>query len=124
MQRRGWALAYFDGTSILLLDEAHRGLVRKEWLDGGFQVLEQARQDYIAGLGSWPPPANPARLIGAGSFFLSLQQYEKAYAVYHLLVQGAPNMGVAWHNLGVAAMKLERVDEAIRPLERAGRIMK
>lgn len=121
-----WRLAFFDGTTAVLVRELEKfkELIGSELIQkAGLERLERARQEYARALGSYRRPANSPRLIGAGNLFMALGRYEQAKTVYELLTRGAPEMAVAWFNLGVARLKLGIIREAEAAFLRAKDLM-
>lgn len=120
LDSKRWALAYFDGTSALLVraTEANRAwlndteLQREGW--DAFYTEYQAVKDCSC-------PAVSPRLIGAGTFFLAMSRYPEAEAVYRILTRGSPSMVNAWYSLGMVRMQRGKFDEAAADLEQACR---
>ena len=117
-----WGLAYFDGTSALLMRQIPE---HSAWLEApqtralGLKQLEQARLAYEDRVARhWFPAHSPA-LIGAGHTLMVLNQFEEAEKIYRLLTRGAPHLLGAWLELGVCRCYLGRWQEALEPLQRA-----
>lgn len=119
---RQWELAYFDGTSALLLRDIpeNRALLSDPQMRLlGLSNLERTRQAYEQRIAThWFPTHSPA-LIGAGHTLMMLNQFEEAEKIYTLLTQGAPNMLGAWLDLGICRCRLNRWQAALVPLRRA-----
>ena len=122
LARRGWRLAYLDGTTAVLLKNVPRlGALAgdAEIQAKGLSLLEAERQAYrerhrdASGAGAAP------RLIGGANAFLSLGRYREAAAAYDLLVSGVPGMASAWSHLGAALLECGETQQAVRVLETA-----
>lgn len=111
-----WGLAYFDGTTAILLRNtaANRVLLDNQSIQAqGLLVLERARQQYLFQLDQkWLRPSHEPRLFGAGALFLELGQYERALPVYAALARGAGNLPMAWNALGYCNIRLGRFEMA------------
>lgn len=121
-----WALAYFDGTTAILLKTVsdNRVLIQDRGIQAaGLQVLEQERKRYAARLGSVGVPGIPARLVGASAFYLALGRFREAQAVSALVTGGAPMSANAWFSLGVSSAQLGESERAIGALQTACRLM-
>ncbi|MBU0678633.1 MAG: tetratricopeptide repeat protein, partial [Verrucomicrobia bacterium] len=118
-----WKLVYFDGVSSLLLRRDQARPANIEALrQAGLDRIEASRKSYESQLGGFGFPAISPRLLGAGTVYLSLNEFEKAASCYRLLVLGAPRFSAGWHNLGVTEIQLERYDDAVAALEQASRL--
>ncbi len=122
LQTGDWTLAYFDGTTPILLravPELASLATHQEAQQHGLDVLETARSNYRKQIeGPLGAPIS-ARLVGAGSTFYVLQRFEEAAAAYDLLLGNAPSMKAGWLQFGVACLQQNRTDEAITALETA-----
>ena len=117
-----WSLAYFDGSSVILLRsqlptppianlDQHR--------QRGLELLEQSRTQYLQRIaGVFPAPVSP-RLVGAGNVFYALHRFPEAAAAYELLTLNAPAMKGAWIKLGVAQLQSGSPDLAVTSLQAA-----
>lgn len=117
-----WSLAYFDGTSALLLRTTpeNRVLLQDQQLKLlGMANLEVARRAYERRVAAhWFPTHSPA-LIGAGSLLITLRQYGEAGKVFELLTRGAPQLASAWLDLGICRWYQGHPAEALPALFRA-----
>ncbi len=121
-----WSLAYFDGTTAILVRSvsenealANNRDIQKE----GLFLLERERVRYANQLRSGGRTTISPRLIGAGDVFLALGRYNEAKSIYSLLAAGSPSMGLAWMALGIAETQLGEDKEAVRALNRAASLM-
>ena len=115
LNRRIWKLAYFDGTTaILLLDkEEFAPLINnKEAQAAGLARLEEAKESYAAKIGKGCRAGNSPQLIGAGRIFLALNRVEQAEEIFSLLQQGNDQVPGTWIGLGNSQMMLKQFDEA------------
>lgn len=120
LDSKRWALAYFDGTSALLVraTEANRAwlnntdLQREGWdlFHSEYEALKNASCARVS-----------PRLIGAGTFFLAVNRYPEAEAVYDLLTRRSPSMVNAWYSLGMVRLQRGKFDKAVDALEQACR---
>jgi hypothetical protein len=86
-----WLLAYFDGTTAVLLrtEEKYRVLANNAALQkAGMEKLGKARADYAQAVekSALVVPGNPAELIGAAKVFLARGQVETAKSFFTLLL--------------------------------------
>ncbi len=110
-----WKLAYFDGTTAILLlnkEEFAPILNDKEAQAAGLAKLEAARADYAAKVGRNCRPGNPAELIGSGKVFLALNRPAEAAAIFSLLLQGNGTIPGAWIGLGNSQLLLQEFESA------------
>jgi len=121
--RKGiWKLAYFDGTTaILLMDKPEFApiLNNAEAQQAGLARLEQARTDYAAKLGKSAHAGNPAELIGSGKIFLAFNRPAESKAIFSLLLQGNKSIPGAWVGLGNSLLLLKEFDAAAEALATA-----
>ncbi|MBN2683684.1 MAG: hypothetical protein JXR40_00260 [Pontiellaceae bacterium] len=106
-----WLLAYFDGTTAVLLrnEVKYRALADNDALKkAGLDKLEQARADYAQAIekGGLVVPGNPAELIGGAKVFLARGQAEAAKSIFALLLKGNDDLSAAWIGLGQSQLKL------------------
>jgi hypothetical protein len=117
-----WSLAYFDGTSIILLPAMSPTPAIAD-LDGhrrrGLALLEQTRTNYRQRIAARRPTPVSPRLIGAGNVFYALQQFPEAAAAYELLTLNAPGMQGAWIKLGVSQLQAGFPEPAVTSLRNA-----
>jgi tetratricopeptide (TPR) repeat protein len=122
--RRGiWKLAYFDGTTAVLIQnkEKFANLINNTALQqAGLAKLESARARYAALDGS-SKLGNPAELIGSGKIYLAFNRPKEAKAIFSMLVQGSGTIPGAWIGLGSSQLMLKEFDEAVTSLKIATR---
>lgn len=114
-----WKLAYFDGTSaILLKNKAEYNSILNDTAiqQAGLAKLEAARAAYAESGGSCRA-GNPAELIGSGKVFLAFNRPVQAKAIFSLLLQGNGRIPGAWIGLGNSQMMLKESDEAMKSLK-------
>ena len=131
-----WRLAYFDGTTAILLrliPESFALLADDQIRNWGLQSLEKSRCAYEERVARALFPAHSPALIGAGNLFMVLgdlaksqgnrdearRNYTFAESVYTPLVKGAPGMTTAWLNLGICKLEQDQTDAALPCLRRA-----
>lgn len=123
VSRGQWVIAYFDGTSMLLVRKtsSNQALMDdKEMQQRGLQLIDQSYDRYRRHLGN--PilrPPNPSRLIGAASVLQALGRYDESLKLLEVLTDGSPRNIAAWVNRGIAEFSLSKNNEAIESLEHA-----
>ncbi len=125
LSRRIWKLAYFDGTTAILLlnkEEFAPLLNNKEAQAAGLAKLEAARAEYAARVGKGCSAGNPAELIGSGRIFLALNRPVEAKAIFSLLLQGNSTVPSAWIGLGNSQLLLKEFDAAVESLGKATKL--
>jgi tetratricopeptide (TPR) repeat protein len=119
LSRDIWKLAYFDGTTAILIQnkEKFAGLLNNTDIQKtGLAQLEQARADYASDGGSCRA-GNPAELIGSGKIFLAFNRPTEAKAIFSLLLQGNGRIPAAWIGLGNSQLLLKEFDAAVQSLK-------
>ncbi|RKX36162.1 MAG: hypothetical protein DRP64_18880 [Verrucomicrobia bacterium] len=122
LSRQIWKLAYFDGTTaILLLDKEKFApiLNHTEAQAAGLAKLEAARAKYAVKVGKGCRAGNPAELIGSGKIFLALNRPNESKAIFALLLQGNDSIPGAWIGLGNSQLMLKEFDAAADSLHTA-----
>jgi tetratricopeptide (TPR) repeat protein len=122
LSRRIWKLAYFDGTTAILLlnkEEFAPILNDKAMQAAGLAKLEVARATYAAKLEKGCRAGNPAELIGSGKIFLALNRPAESKAIFALLLQGNNKIPGAWIGLGNSQLLLREFDAAVETLNKA-----
>ncbi|VGO13260.1 hypothetical protein PDESU_01816 [Pontiella desulfatans] len=117
--KRIWKLAYFDGTTVILLkDKEEFGdlLNNAEIQQAGLAKLEAARAAY-AERGGACGAGNPAELIGSGKIFLAFNRPKESKAIFSLLLQGNGRIPGAWIGLGNSQLLLKEFDAAVQSLK-------
>jgi tetratricopeptide (TPR) repeat protein len=117
-----WKLAYFDGTTAILLLNKEKFapiLDNTDIQQSGLQKLEAARAAYAAAVGKGCKAGNPAELIGSGKIFLALNRATEAKAIFSLLLQGNSTIPGAWIGLGNSQLLLKEFDDAVVSLGKA-----
>lgn len=120
-----WALAYVDGTTIVLVrrTQEHAHLIYDfEVQRAGLQRLENERRRYVDEVARWRPARNHAGLIGAANLFFALWRFDDARVVLSLLTRGSPTYGLAWQNLGICLYQRGQLKEAAAALEQTVRL--
>lgn len=111
-----WKLAYFDGTTaVLLLNKPEfSGLLNNtELQQAGLNKLEAARKGYAEG----SLKGTPAELIGAGKIFLAFNRPSEAKSLFSQILQGNSNAPAAWLGLGASQLMLKEFDAAVTSLQ-------
>ncbi|MDF7800734.1 hypothetical protein P4C99_14755 [Pontiellaceae bacterium B1224] len=119
LRRPIWKLAYFDGTTAILLQNKEQFmdiLNNTDVQKAGLVKLEKARADY-AELGGSSRTGNPAELIGSGKIYLAFNRPVEAKAIFALLVQGHATIPGAWIGLGSSQLMLKEYDDAVASLK-------
>jgi len=114
-----WKLAYFDGTTAVLLkntDKYSNILNNTEIQVAGLAKLEAARAAYAESNGACRA-GNPAELIGSGKIYLAFNRPQESKAIFSLLLQGNGKIPGAWIGLGNSQLLLKEFDEAVKSLK-------
>ncbi len=122
LSRRIWKLAYFDGTTAILLlntEELAPLINNKEAQAAGLAKLEAAKEKYAAKVNKGCRAGIPAELIGAGKIFLAFNRPEQSEAIFSLLLQGNEKIPSAWIGLGNSQLMLKKFDAATEALATA-----
>lgn len=127
LQGEQWAMAYFDGTTMLIVrsTSANRALLddtagRRR----GLQLIDEARQRYERHIdNAFVRPPNPSRLIGAATVYQALGRFENALPLHRLLTQGSPRYVGAWVNRGIAEIQSGDAASAIATLQEVTRLI-
>lgn len=120
--RRLWKLAYFDGTTAILIlnkEEFEPILNNPEAQAAGLAKLEAARAAYAVAVEGGCRAANPPELIGSGKIFLALNRPIISKAIFSLLLKGNQNIPGAWVGLGNSQLLLKEFDAAVTSLNHA-----
>jgi len=121
LAQRVWKLAYFDGTTaILILNKESFAPVlnNTEAQQAGLARLEKARADFASKAGSCSA-GNPAELIGSGKVFLAFNRPTEAEAIFSLLLNSNKDIPGAWIGLGNSQLLLKDFDGAVASLKLA-----
>jgi tetratricopeptide (TPR) repeat protein len=122
--QRIWKLAYFDGTTAILIlnkESLEPVLNNKQMQAAGLAKLEKARADYAAEAGACSA-GNPAELIGSGKVFLAFNRPAEAEAIFALLLKNNGSIPGAWIGLGNSQLLLKNFDGAIESLKTATKV--
>lgn len=123
VSRGQWVIAYFDGTSMMLVRKtsSNQALMDdKEMQKRGLDLIDQSYDRYRRNLDNKIlRPPNPSRLIGAASVLQALGRYDESLKLLEVLTIGSPRNIAAWVNRGIAEFNLSKNDEAIASLEHA-----
>lgn len=122
LSRKIWKLAYFDGTTAILLlnkEEFAPLLNNTDAQAAGLAKLEAARVAYAEKAEKGCRAGNPAELIGSGKIFLALNRPAEAKAIFSLLLQGNPAIPGAWIGLGNSQLMMKEFDAAVDSLNTA-----
>ncbi|WP_372807073.1 tetratricopeptide repeat protein [Pontiella sp.] len=123
LAKKTWKLAYFDGTTAILLlnKDAFSDLLNNPAIQqAGLAKLEAARAAY-AEKGGACSAGNPAELIGAGKVYLAFNRPTEAKAIFSLLLKGNARSPAAWLGLGTSQLMLKEPDAAVASLKIATR---
>ncbi len=116
-----WRLAYFDGTTAILLlnkDEFSDILNNHEAQASGLAQLEKARSEYAKKTGACHT-GNPAELIGSGKVYLALNRPREAKAIFALLLQNNNSVPGAWIGLGNSQLLMKEFEDGAASLKTA-----
>jgi len=122
LSRRIWRLAYFDGTTAILLlnkEEFAPLLNHEEAQTAGLVKLETARAEYAEKVTKGCRAGNPAELIGSGRIFLALNRPSESKAIFSLLIQGNGSIPSTWVGLGNSQLLLKEFEAAMASLSKA-----
>jgi len=123
VSRGQWVIAYFDGTSMLLVRKtsSNQELMDDKEMQGyGLALIDQSYDRYRSHLNNKIlRPPNPSRLIGAASVLQALGRYDESLKLLEVLTEGSPRNIAAWVNRGIAEFNLSKNSEAIQSLEHA-----
>ncbi len=117
-----WALAYWDGTTIVLLrrTEANAALIGNTAIQqAGLQQLENTRLTYESRLLAPGYLQNDPALIGASQLLFSLGRFDEARVLLSDVLQGSPTHSIAWQTFGLCLHANGDLDNAVRAIERA-----
>ena len=122
LSSRMWKLAYFDGTTAILLlsnrEQFSDLLANTDVQAQGLERLEQAHAAYAAGADACRS-GNPGELIGAGKVFLALNRARESKSIFALLLQHNNAIPGAWIGLGNSQLLLKEFEEAALSLKTA-----
>lgn len=121
LSRGIWKLAYFDGTTAILIlnkEEFSSLINNKQAQAAGLARLEKARRDYASKAGSCNA-GNPAELIGSGKVFLAFNRPTESKAIFALLLQNNDRIPGAWIGMGNSQLLLKDYDGAVASLKTA-----
>lgn len=123
VSRGQWVIAYFDGTSMLLIRKtsSNQALMDDKEMQGfGLALIDQSYDRYRSHLkNKILRPPNPSRLIGAASILQALGRYDESLKLLVVLTEGSPRNIAAWVNRGIAEFNLSKNSDAIASLEHA-----
>ncbi len=121
LQGDQWIMAYFDGTSMLLVRtiSSNADLINdKEGRRLGAELIEKGRQRYEGFLPNrFVRPPNPSRLIGAAAIYQASGRFDLALPLHTLLTEGSPRYVGAWINRGIAEMQAALGERAVSTME-------
>ncbi|NNJ70177.1 MAG: hypothetical protein HKP10_02680 [Kiritimatiellales bacterium] len=121
LRRKIWKLAYFDGTTAILLQDREKFselLNNTDIQKAGLEKLEKARAKYAEKAGSYSA-GNPPELIGSGKIFLAFNRPAESKAIFSLLLQGNNEIPGAWIGLGSSQLQLKEFEDAAKSLKTA-----
>ncbi len=121
LSQRVWKLAYFDGTTaILLLDkEEYRTILNNtQAQQAGLKKLEDARAEYARHADSCRA-GNPGELIGSGKIFLAFNRPKESENIFALLLQNNARIPGAWIGMGNSQLLLKDFTGAVASLKTA-----
>lgn len=116
-----WKLAYFDGTTAVLVmnkDELRDIISNTRAQAAGLQKLENARAEFARNVGSCSA-GNPSELIGASRVYLELNRLRESKSLFSLLLQNNDRIPAAWIGLGESQLRLKEFEAAAASLKTA-----
>ncbi|MDZ8120384.1 hypothetical protein [Pontiella agarivorans] len=114
-----WKLAYFDGTTAVVLQNKteFQSLLNNTALQqSGLAKLEAARKAYAARNSKG---GNPAELIGAGKIYLAFNRPVEAKSIFSLILRGNAAAPAAWIGLGSSQLMLKQFSDSVASLRKA-----
>ncbi|MDZ4198885.1 MAG: hypothetical protein U1E27_06320 [Kiritimatiellia bacterium] len=103
-----WALAYFDGTTALIVPRRRLGtmahLLRPIRITGN-RILEAEAQTVHASLAAGRRPGYRPRLAGAAAFYRAIGRDAEAVRLYQLLLSACPDLVGARQDYGIALLR-------------------
>ncbi|MCF7847866.1 MAG: hypothetical protein K9M45_03360 [Kiritimatiellales bacterium] len=117
-----WKLAYFDGTTAILLRNRtkYAPLLNNTAIQqAGLNRIESARKAYAEQINGKIHTGKQATLIGAGKVFLAFNRPAESKAIFELLTEGNPDVPGSWLGLGNSLLLLKEYKESVRVLEKA-----
>lgn len=120
-----WGLAYWDGTTIVLLRQmpTNAALLSDVSIQrAGIDRLEETRRAYASEISSSLPARNNPAIIGASQLLLSLSRFSEAEALLFDITRGSPTYSSGWQGLGFCLDQSGQLDEAIIALQRATKL--
>ena len=117
-----WRLAYFDGTTaILLLNKKEFAplLNDPEIQQAGLDRLESEKEAYAKKASKGCHAGNAPVLLGAGSVFLAFNRPEESEALFSIVLEGYQGIPGAWIGLGKSQLMLKKPNEAMDSLKKA-----
>ncbi|HMP76153.1 MAG TPA: hypothetical protein PKE12_07655 [Kiritimatiellia bacterium] len=117
-----WGLAYFDGTTIVMLRktrEHSRMLQDFELQKSGLKALENSRRTQERTAFTWLPSRNNPRLIGASALYYALLRFSQAETLLLTVTRKSPTYVNGWQQLGICQLQRGKNAEAIASLKRA-----
>ncbi|NCD34089.1 MAG: tetratricopeptide repeat protein [Spartobacteria bacterium] len=117
---RGWAMAYFDGTSAIFMPRTPQNaafLNDNDRRKSGLVLVDEAMDAYRIRRSSFIHPPIPARLVAAANLLMAQGQFDKAVAIYTQLVKGTPRLRMAWEYLGRCRLNMGEIELAVYALE-------
>jgi tetratricopeptide (TPR) repeat protein len=116
--QRGWKLLYFDGITVVILQDKPKFndlFMLSDLQQTGLNKIEQARKDFVSNSDG---DGNPARLISAARVYLALNRATEAEALFSLLLEHHQSPG-AMIGLGNAQLINGQYEEAFEILQQA-----
>jgi tetratricopeptide (TPR) repeat protein len=125
LDRPVWKLAYFDGTTAILLlnKEEFLPILSDEQLQrDGLAQLEAARAAYAVKTQKGCRAGNSGELIGAAKIFLAFNRPAEAKTMFSLLLKAHAKVPGAWIGLGNSQLLLKEFDAATVSLQTATKL--
>lgn len=122
---REWEVAYFDGTTVILL---RKGAVpmhllgNRRILQHGLDIVETERREYHRKLQEGRRPPVSARLIGASQVLFASGRVREAVSIADMMLNVHPNMASGWFLSGLGHLQLDEAEEAAKRFQRATRL--
>lgn len=122
LAKTDWKLAWFDGTSALIVRPvgANRALLQsRDPSSRGLTHLEEAREEITGQLSRSGVLDLPLQVLGGGRFYATLNRWQEANALLELAAAALPGEASTWSLLGISRHRINELDRAALALEKS-----